>query len=88
MLFHFFCDCFHSLRILSESDSAFFDIRTGNIDFKHIHWFVAQPFDHFDVIFRCLSTDIDNNLCIILLQERDISFTEYINARILQTDGI
>ena len=89
MLFHFFGDRLYRLWILSKSNTAFFDVRAGNIDFQHIHTlFLSQTFHNLQIICRSLSTDINDHLSIIAFQKRQISLAENINARILQSDGI
>ncbi len=86
--FDFFCDRFYAPGILSERNSPFFDIRTGNIDFQHIYGSIRKPLHDRTVIGCALSADIDDNFRIILLQKRNIPPDKYIDPRILQTDCI
>ena len=52
IFFHFFCNILSRFRVLSECDSTFFHIRTGNIDLQHIHVFLCKTFYNFTIILR------------------------------------
>ena len=88
MFFHFSCDCLNSFRILTERDSALFDIRAGNVDLQHIDRLICQTLYNLTVIFGGFSTYVYNDLCIIFFQKRNVSGDKHINPRILQTNGI
>ena len=87
-LFDLCGDLLHQLRILSEGNAALLDIRTGNIDLQQIHILIRQTLYHLQIFFCGMTTHIDNDPCIILLQIWNISLHEYIYAGILQTNGI
>ena len=88
ILFHFLCDCFYRFRILSKSNSTLFYVRAGNIDFQHVHRLFCQPFYHFHIFLCRVSAYVYNNFSIIFFQEWNISLTEQINSRILQSHGV
>ena len=48
----------------------------------------TQSLYHIHVILYGLTADVHNDLRIIFFQERNISLHEYVNAGVLQTDGI
>ena len=81
-------NCLDRLGILSESNASFFYIRAGNVDLQHIHCFIGKAFHHFAIIFRCPSADIHDDPGVKLLKERDVPLAEYVDSRILQSDGI
>src|SRR5699024_3565002 len=88
VLFHFPGNLLQRLRILSESDTAFLNIGAGYVDLQEIRRFIAQTLHNLAVILCGFSTDIHNDLCIKLLQERKIPFAEHIDSRILKTNGV
>ena len=71
--------------VLSKCKETCIYVRTRNINLHHIDWLVCQTFYHCQIFFRCMTTYIDNDLCIILLQKRNVSLTEQFNPRILKT---
>ena len=90
-----FCDLFdlsrqffYMLCVLSKCKKSRIDIRARDIDLHHINRFIRQPLNNRKILFRRMSADIHNDLCIIFLQKRNISFTEQVNSRILKSDRI
>ena len=88
MAFHFSGDRLHGLRILSEGNTAFFDIWTGDIDLQKVYRLIPKSLNDINIIFCSLSTDIYDNFRIILLQKWNVTVYEHIDSRVLQTDGI
>ena len=76
------------LRILTERDTALLDIRAGNIDLEQIHRLIRKPLHNLYVLTRRMTADIDNDLRVVLLQERNVPFDKEIDARVLQSDRI
>ena len=66
---HFFDltgDGFYGFWILSEGDTAFLNIRAGNIDLQKIHRFTGQALYYTQVFFGRMAADIDHDLGIML----------------------
>ena len=76
------------LCILPKRQKACINIRARNIDLHHINRLISQSFHHCQIFFRCMTTDIDDDLRIIFLQKWNISFAEQIDSRILESDCI
>ena len=89
MIFQFGSNIVQSICFLSKRNGSFLDIGAGYIDLQHADCrFVSQSLYHIHVILYGLTADVHNDLRIIFFQERNISLHEYVNAGVLQTDGI
>ena len=87
-LFYLGSNVKQTICFLPKSNGTFLHIWTGYIDLKHVHSGISQFFHNLQIILHTLSTDINHDPCVKLLQKRNISFNKYVNSGILKTDSI
>ena len=81
-------DIVQAVRLLAEGDGSLLHIRTGDVDLQHVHGCIRKALHHFQIILQHFAADIDDYLRIILLQKGQVPLQEYVDARVLQADGV